>query len=745
MSSFGNQEIDQTLLTRDTRSVERKMLDWLYRPSNFRLLMVLLVAAQLWIPAIWPLWIVVVWVLGMVFQDQKFRMPLRMPKDLGGLDRSDYIDERFLEKVFWGLSRRSRLMRKLLPAAGILYLGYLRTPDHDQIMRAYHHGRELWLTNSDCRTHAWVSGTTGSGKTEALIGIADNALCWGSGVCYGDGKGDSSLAFSLWSICRRRAREDDFLTLNFLTGGRDPFEAMVARENGQWSGKTTPLAPSNSLNSFAEGSADFLLQLLSSLQPPASGDGAQWQMKALNMIDAELRTLCYKRAKGELDTSIKTIREYLSLQNLVKFYLEGVDGKLPELAFLPIKAYFETGLPGFNPALANSPTEWAPEVFNQHGYLTGQFARTLSMMMDTYGYIFEDQYPEIDLADVLLNNRFLVVMVPSLEKSAAEAAACGKLYSSDIRLTMAQNLGHTIEGTREQVLDSKATNSPFPKVIINDEISYWYAQGNAVMFAQARSLGFMMLAAAQDLQGLDRGEAKEEVGSLIANTKVKYTLALEDPDKTFSMVQKTAGEGYFSVLAGFDESNPTVGTQSFKAQRVANVQKRARLELKDVQNLQPGEGFISFKGSLVPSAAYWLTDDEKKTKKLAARINRFLQIERPTLKKMPANAKRVRGVDQQGVKYITAEINRGQRPYYPPLTDPILDAVRAAAKHMTLADRVEVAPVERGIVLFEAARRAMHAARAAGATGFLHEARRDDPAEIMPGEDDNIPDYAYEE
>ncbi|MRU22640.1 hypothetical protein FG476_00545, partial [Xylella fastidiosa subsp. multiplex] len=84
-----------------------------------------------------------------------------------------------------------------------------------------------------------------------------------------------------------------------------------------------------------------------------------------------------------------------------------------ELAFLPIKAYFETGLPGFNPAHVHDPTRWDPEVFNQHGYLTGQFARTLSMMMDTYGFIFTDKYPEIDMLDVLLNNRLLVVMIPS--------------------------------------------------------------------------------------------------------------------------------------------------------------------------------------------------------------------------------------------------------------------------------------------------------------------------------------------
>ncbi|KNH05918.1 IcmO (DotL) protein [Candidatus Burkholderia brachyanthoides] len=283
----------------------------------------------------------------------------------------------------------------------------------------------------------------------------------------------------------------------------DPFERIVAEEAGRIIGRAV-LAQSNSMNPFGSGSADFLLQFMASLLTRASGDGAQWQQKALNMIDALLRTLAYLRAKGELDISIGVIRHYLALQNLVQFYIAGREGKIPELAFLPIKAYFETGLPGFNPAQAHDPTQWDPEVFNQHGYLTGQFARPLSMMMDTYGFIFADKFPEIDMLDVLLNNRILVVTIPSLEKSASEAASLGKLYISSIRLMMAQNLGYRLEGTKAEVLDSKATNTPNPSVIVSDELAYYFADGIAVMFAQARSLGFMMVAAVQDVQGLKR-------------------------------------------------------------------------------------------------------------------------------------------------------------------------------------------------------------------------------------------------
>ena len=542
----------------------------------------------------------------MSFNDQRFRMPLRMPKDIGGKDRTDYYEELVEQKTLWGLFKSSRTFRKLLAAGGIMYLGYLRTPNAEGIARSEDEGRELWLNNSDCRTHMWIPGTTGSGKSETLMALFFNALCWGSGACYADGKADSNLAFCLWSLARRLGREDDFLILNYLTGGMDPFDSMVARENGkEWTSDFR--AQSNSLNPFGDGAADFLLQLLASLLPAASGDGAKWQEKAINMVDAVIRTLCYKRARGEIEISVATFRHYLALKNLVELYKEGQQGLIPETAYLPIKAYFETGLPGFNPDLVDDPSKWDAEVFNQHGYLTGQFSRIFSMMMDTYSHVFSDKYPEIDMMDVLLNDRLLVVMIPSLEKSASEAASLGKLYISSIRLMMAQNLGYKLEGTKEQVLDTKATNAPNPYLIISDELAYYFAAGIAVMFAQARSLGFMMVAAVQDMQGLKRGEAADEAASMLANTKVKWVLALEDPEDTYDFIRKAGGEGYYSVLGGYDESSGAMQS-SFRAQAGANIEKRNKIELPDLKKLQAGEGMVIFKDSVVPSSSFYIPD-----------------------------------------------------------------------------------------------------------------------------------------
>ncbi|GLO32910.1 hypothetical protein EFK07_06055 [Pseudomonas putida] len=746
MAIDSQHEIQAGRLSRDTRSGWTRFMVSLHRPNNFKLAMLALIGLMVYQPAAWPVWILVMCMMVMSFNDQRFRMPLRMPKDIGGKDRTDYYEELVEQKTLWGLFKSSRTFRKLLAAGGIMYLGYLRTPNAEGIARSEDEGRELWLNNSDCRTHMWIPGTTGSGKSETLMALFFNALCWGSGACYADGKADSNLAFCLWSLARRLGREDDFLILNYLTGGMDPFDSMVARENGkEWTSDFR--AQSNSLNPFGDGAADFLLQLLASLLPAASGDGAKWQEKAINMVDAVIRTLCYKRARGEIEISVATFRHYLALKNLVELYKEGQQGLIPETAYLPIKAYFETGLPGFNPDLVDDPSKWDAEVFNQHGYLTGQFSRIFSMMMDTYSHVFSDKYPEIDMMDVLLNDRLLVVMIPSLEKSASEAASLGKLYISSIRLMMAQNLGYKLEGTKEQVLDTKATNAPNPYLIISDELAYYFAAGIAVMFAQARSLGFMMVAAVQDMQGLKRGEAADEAASMLANTKVKWVLALEDPEDTYDFIRKAGGEGYYSVLGGYDESSGAMQS-SFRAQAGANIEKRNKIELPDLKKLQAGEGMVIFKDSVVPSSSFYIPDEHKKTSKLSARINRFLQIERPEYSRLPHSAEKISTTDHHSVDYITAQLRRVESAYYPKLDDPILDEVVATATHLDGITRFEVTPEQRGIVLFQAARKAVHAAEAQGLTGYYHQVREEDEFEELLGDeadDLDIPEEAFDD
>ncbi len=688
MAMNSNNEVNKEKVIKDTRSVGTKVYSFIFNPSRFKFIAISFICIQLIIPSLWPLWLLVNFIFLILMWDIKLKAPLRLPKDLNVNDSTEYYQAKVVSKSLFGLIKSTKIVKRFKKAAGILYLGFYRgSPNNSDT------GKELWISNSDARTHMFLAGTTGSGKSETLMGIYTNALLWGAGACYGDGKADSNLGFCLWSLARRFGREDDFLVLNYLTGGTDPFENLVKKEKGIYNSVSHQ---SNSTNPFSDGSADFLIQLVSSLMTQASGDGAQWQQKAITMISAIIRILAYLRAKGEGNISASILRDTLDLKELVKIYKRGLNGEFPEDAFAPIRNYFNSGIP-FNLELIDEPSKWDQEVLNQHGYLTAQFT-ALNMLVDTYGFIFSDRYGEVDMLDVLLNNRLLVVMIPSLEKSPTESAALGKLFISSIRLMMAQNLGYQLEGDKANVLDIKATNSPTPSVIILDEIGYYYALGLAVMYAQARSLGFMMVAAAQDLQALKRGEAGEESASLIANTKIKWSLALEDPEDTYELMRKAGGESYYSVLSGHESTDAGLYT-AYSQQTNVNYQKQDRIELNDLKSLNAGEGILVFQDSIVPSSSFYIDDKDKKSSKLPLRINRFIQVERPMIKNLArygigeelkeiTNYKDILNVFNSEKRVIEEDIDDE-------LLDPILNILDKAKNQRTFYS------IETGISMFE--------------------------------------------
>jgi len=170
-------------------------------------------------------------------------------------------------------------------ARGIMYLGN----------SSQYANQEIWFNNDDVRTHILYLGTTGAGKTEGLKSIVSNALCWGSGFVYIDGKADTDLWSSLSALVRRFGRDDDLLILNYMTGNSDD------------------PAPSNTLNPFSSGSASYLTQMLVSLMPEAGGDNAMWKERAISLMSAIMPALTWKRDHQDLPLNINTIRTVMNL------------------------------------------------------------------------------------------------------------------------------------------------------------------------------------------------------------------------------------------------------------------------------------------------------------------------------------------------------------------------------------------------------------------------------------------------
>lgn len=524
---------------------------------------------------------------------RKETLPFRMPQSAKTEDYNDLIP---------GTAKPKK-------SGGISFFG------NDRIT-----GEEVWFTNDDLRTHILIFGSTGSGKTEGLVSIAFNSLVHGSGFIYVDGKGDNSLFAKVFSMVRGMGREDDMLLINFMTGARDVIGAQANRL-------------SNTMNPFANGSSSMLSQLVISLMDSGSnsGNGDMWKGRAMNFVESLLKILTYMRDKGEILLDANTIREYFILEKLEsivvdkKFpvgdfnprYVDLADA--PSVVMEPLKNYV-LNLPGYNPGKKG---DQAGEVREQHGFITMQLTKVFGSLADTYGHIIRTNLAEVDLKDVVLNRRILVVLLPALEKSPEELSNLGKVIIASLKAMMAAGLGDAVEGDYRDVILRKPTNSPSPFVCIMDEYGYYAVQGFAVVPAQARSLGFSAVFAGQDLPAFQKA-SKEEAASIGANCNIKICMKLEDPQETWEFFNKVAGEAYVTNVSGFQMDAGSI-SMNYKDTKNASVDRRARIELLDLKDQREGECHIFFKSKIVRAELFYA--NPKPVKKI--QINNFLKVEVP--------------------------------------------------------------------------------------------------------------------
>jgi intracellular multiplication protein IcmO len=585
-------ELDPSLLLRDTRTFTQRLADFFADPTNISILLFSLAAISYYFSEA----ATVLMLMGSLFFLYSFTRKQKLPFRLPQISRvKDFND------LKPGINKPNI-------ARGISFFGNDRKS-----------GEELWFANDDMRTHALIFGSTGSGKTEALVSLAYNALVQGSGFIYVDGKGDNSLYAKVFSLVRSMGREDDLLLINFMTGARDIVGPQTKRL-------------SNTLNPFCQGSSSMLTQLVVSLMGGASqqgGDGDMWKGRAIAFVEALMRLLVYMRDEGAILLDANSIRNYFDLQRLESIVIDKIFPRddqesvnieqIPKLVTDPLRNYLNT-LPGYN---KEKKGKQVSQVLEQHGFITMQLVRSFSSLADTYGHIIRTNLAEVDFKDVVLNRRILVVLLPALEKSPDELSNLGKVIVSSLKAMMAAGLGEDVEGDYRDVILRKPTNAPTPYMCILDEYGYYAVQGFAVVPAQARSLGFSAIFAGQDLPAFQKA-SKEEAASIGANTNIKICMKLEDPTETWDFFTKTAGEAYVTKVDSFQTKEGSV-SNSYMDTKSSSYEKRARVDLLDLKEQTEGEAHIFFKSKIVRARMFYA--NPKPVKQL--KVNQFLKVEPP--------------------------------------------------------------------------------------------------------------------
>ena len=371
----------------DVRSWGEKYAEKLSNPSFLAINAGAVLLAMIAIKPLWLIWVVAFLFLFFTHLSYRVILPLRYPPD--------GVDEKGKE------------------GDGIMYVGHVRSTN------PYENFREVWMADSDLRTHFLILGSTGSGKSETLKGMFYNALCWGSGFFLADGKADNKMPLDLMAMCRMLGADDDFLALNFLIGGSSPEKIRASRRRR-----------TNMINTFSDSDADTQIQMGANLLPKAEGDGKSWQEKALNFWRSLVAALCYKRDTQGFEISVGAYIDYMGLPKVEELYAEGyreyIDKGEWSYGFVGIKSYCEsggcpgfmvdrviakynlppdpnsasrTGLPtdrglggrGAPASAAGKPaqkTEQDQATYDQHGYRIGQLMPALNLLDKTYGHIF---------------------------------------------------------------------------------------------------------------------------------------------------------------------------------------------------------------------------------------------------------------------------------------------------------------------------------------------------------------------
>lgn len=492
---------------------------------------------------------------------------------------------------------------------------------------------ELWMGVRDMLTHMLVFGTTGSGKTEFLVSMAFNSLAMGSGMFYVDPKAAPKLQAQIYVMCRLCGRDDDYRTLNYLT-----------TEKAAGSSKT-PIRTTNTTNPFAYGNAESLANMLISLIPSAEGSNAIFNQNAQNLMRSLMYALVEMRDRGEIQLSVETIREYMVLQKCMDLaersdFTQNTRASLQ--AFLSSVGWQE------GKTIDKQPRS-LPEQF---GYARSYFGQPLNSLTDTYSHIYRTPMGEVDMRDVFLNRRILVVLLPALAVAPEELKSLGKVSLSAIRIAISAGLGDGKEGAFADTLYSLPTDAPAPFLSVTDEYAAIPTPGYVEVLTQGRGLGVAAIVASQDYAGITKAD-QAGAQQLLENTKLKIALKLTSASDTWELFQKLAGEANVMQTQSF-QIRPDVGLIStdYRDQLSAAAQKVQRVTLADLQNQVEGEFHAFFGDEMVRGASFFANPPLPANMQL--RINQMVRVWPPDPKAVEMKYGRTRAI-------IDLLIERGDR------------------------------------------------------------------------------------
>jgi hypothetical protein len=339
-------------------------------------------------------------------------------------------------------------------------------------------GNGIHLNGSSLRQHMLVLGTSRDDRAEFQLSLMQKAFGAGSGGIYVDTGGDTDVSGRIRAMAARSGHAKDLHVIDLRDDVRD-------------SSLTT-----GAFNPFEHASPQRIVDIIHRTVEPEG----QFVRTFVECMESVAYALCWLRDnKGEYldgDRILETVqRDRLEVLSRNR--------DLPDDIRTRLSVFLES-------ITANTL---------QH--LQVKLASTLGCTVWENEAVFSAGRSDIDLTAIRAQRKYLLVLLPPLERRGDSVNARARFVAAAIDAAMADPLYGTSRSSH-QFTPGDGKDMPF--LCILDNGPYYLSRGTVLVFARARALGISVVVGSGDLEWMDR--AGNDPGSLDFFAQLLTTIVL---------------------------------------------------------------------------------------------------------------------------------------------------------------------------------------------------------------------------
>lgn len=478
--------------------------------------------------------------------------------------------------------------------------------------------RPLLLSEVSYTKHWAIIGSTGSGKTVTMQYLMQKSLEKGSGFLFLDGKGSRKMIKDIMALTWEYGRESDFHLLNFsnpnnsqsinlFTLKREQLQEVVnfimTKSEEPWLSKGVELGTAlvNIISPFQKLNIAMNVETFDDIKT----------YQDLKTKSNKIMTFKLFRDYMQVDNQIKMIRMLRRVEKDKKFLKDyyKVSDQIGEsktkpsefvLNFLQAQSSGVTkdDIINENMSFDKISEKAGDDPWYNIDVAKQAYSKAMSMLGDTYGNIFNSSTPEIDLEDIILNQKIIYVVLPGTK-------------SSETSSMFAKVILGQIVAMYEKAKDRKPLKTPFS--IFLDEFNSWAFRieglGNLLSQTREQKLSFL-LGFQSDLDKTDEGKGFEKE-QLFANINNYVILKTQSPQ-----LIKYFQENFPKKKIMKQNDNLYIQNADTQDKEDIQMEEKNCFEQEDLENLAPGECYFKFGAEVIRGCTQYtelpefLEDDE---------------------------------------------------------------------------------------------------------------------------------------